>query len=184
MHSEALLRYIVSFLVDSRDGRWDCGSSDGTREDAWFRALGYGSWDDNDDESYVNKGPIFVSDDGAGDYYFAETKGVDPSTPETSKTAFIGQINNKIKELTDPLSASEKKALKYQILSEAFFSENGCNAKKSSGLATDSGKDKLKIGEIEYIVNNDGEGVVDGEVAVGHEEKFTRVTTKITERNQ
>lgn len=155
----------IGYLVDGDDGRWDCASEDGVREDDWFQALGYTSWDGGEPTSYVNgSGHIFVAH---GSYYFSQD-GKDPITEEASKNFFLSQIDGKANDTIASLSENEKKALQYQILSAAFFSTEGCNAVESKGLITNSDKDKITLGGIEYTVNNDGKGVFDGEIAVGH----------------
>lgn len=174
----------VGHGIDGTDGRWDCGSDTGNREDAWFKLVlrngsnteYYTGWDDGDNgyADYGSKNIRNVVGDDHPDLYFINSSNKADYDMDVEKDAVTGraankklfaQIDRSIKKQEEGLTKDDKSAMRYIMLSDTFFSPTGCAAKEAD---PNDGGDKVKIGNVNYTVNNDGQGAGSGEVAVGH----------------
>lgn len=147
----------VGHHVDGADGRYDCASSSGNREDAWFKLLGYSSYSDYKNSKNGNLKDI-PNDDNDELYFVTDADSKTALGDTAAKDKVYGQIDKKIGELLKDYSDAEKNALQTYIYYRAFML--GCGAKVVD--KNDPG-DKVQLNGKTYYVTDDA-----AEVAIGH----------------
>lgn len=151
----------IGHHVQNDRGRFDCASADGSREDLWFKLLGYSGWSSGDN-SYkkASNGNIKRFKDSL---YFVKDKNSSSALEgNAAKQKLRGQIQAKLDKLIGDFSNEERIALKVHILYYGF--KIGCGAYE--GDENDPG-DKVNLNGTTWIVGNDGQGASSGAISVG-----------------
>ncbi len=171
-------RFKVGHLVDSDDGKWDCGG-DGTREDQLFKLL-LVNGDDNktytgfyggnnaytlpergnvknvvgDDKPFLK----FINEANKSNYDLNSKD--DGLSLDAAKKKIRGQINRTLDSIK--ADGKELNALRYENMAASFFGKGACGAREIKNI-NNASKDVVKVGSTSYEVNDDT-----GLVAVGY----------------
>ncbi|MCX6727396.1 MAG: hypothetical protein NTX11_01095 [Candidatus Saccharibacteria bacterium] len=147
----------VGHHVDGADGRYDCASDSGNRENTWFKLLGYSGYSDYKASKNGNLKDI-PNDDNDQLYFVTNADATKALEGGAAKNKVFDQIDKKITELLKDYTDEEKNALQTYIYYRAFTL--GCGAKVVD--KNDPG-DKVELNGKTYYVKDDA-----GEVAIGH----------------
>lgn len=172
---------VVGHGLETGDGKWDCGSPSGDREDRWFKSIlkngsdsdYYGGWNSGEDNSYKSEASknlrsvkkrrlgvfeneylVFINRDN-----LANHSGGGELTNGQAKAKVRDQIGRTIAVIERGLTQPEKDTMAYFNLSWTFADSHACKAQTADN---NSGGKKVKIGNKLFTVGNPG-----GKNAVG-----------------
>ncbi len=156
----------VGHGVDTGDGKWDCASASGDRENTWFKLIlkngsdseYYSGWSSGGDNSYKSVASKNLAEEGGYLYFInrdnlASHSGGGKLTEGPAKGKVKDQLGRTIAVLERDLTQDEKDAMAYLNLSWTFADSNACKAQE---VDANSGGKKVKIGNKLFRVGNPG----------------------------